>query len=378
MKLLPILLAIACAGSAVAGSASAGAQAVPVTAATARVGDVAVVREGLGTVQALNAATIRVQVTGELDQVTFKEGQSIKKGQLIAQIDPRPFQAQVDQTVATLAKDQALLANAKRDLQRYKTLSANNAVTQQQYDTQVSTVEQDESTAKYDEAAIEAAKIQLGFTTITAPFDGVLGVRLIDVGNIVHPNDANGLVVLTQVQPISVMFALPAVDIPVVQAALKRGAVRATVYASDDATLLDEGELILINNQADPTSGTVQLKARFPNARDQLWPGTFVNVHVTVDDRPNGVTVPLAAVQQGPDCAFVYVVGSDDVARMRRVRVGQSRRGEALIDEGVKGGDRVVTDGFYGLADGAKVAVVSGEAAHQVQGSTSASAGLLP
>ena len=351
---------------------------VPVTAATVAVRDVPLVREGLGTVQALNTATIRVQVSGLLEQVAFKEGQHVTKGQLLAQIDPRPFQATLDQAVATLARDKATLANAKLNLTRTQPLASRGYATNQTLDTQSSIVAQDESSLKIDDAQIAAAKVQLDFTHIVAPFDGVVGIRQIDIGNVVHPSDAQGLVVLTQVQPISVVFALPSANIPAVQAALGRGDVDATAYAADDKTVLDHGTLLLINNEANPSSGTVQLKAQFPNTQNKLWPGTFVNVHVVVDTRHSGTTVPHGAVQQGPSGFYVYVIGVDDVARKRAVTVAQSRNGEALLDSGVTGGERVVTDGQYALTDGAKVVVVSGDAARQVQSSTTASAGMLP
>lgn len=358
--------------------ANAATPTVPVTAATVQTHDVAIIREGLGTVQALNAATIRVQVSGQLTNVAFKEGQFVKKGQLIAQIDPAPFQAQVDQAVATLARDKATLTNARLNLSRTQPLANRGYATNQQLDTQSSVVDQGESTLKIDEAQIAAAKVQLGFTSITAPFDGIVGIRLVDIGNVVHPTDQNGLVVLTQVQPISVVFALPSGDIPAVQDALARGTVGAIAYAADDKTGLDTGRLLLINNQADPNSGTVQLKAQFPNTRKRLWPGTFVNVHVVVETRKNGLTVPSTSIQQGPNGLFVYVIDADDLAHIAPVTVGQARSGESLIDSGLTGAERVVTDGQYGLTDGAKVAVVSGDAAKHVQSSTSASAGMLP
>ncbi len=221
---------------------------VPVTAAAVQTRDVPIVREGLGTVQALNAATIRVQVSGVLEQIAFTEGQFLKKGQFIARIDPRPFQAQLDQAAATLSRDEAILANAKLNLTRTQPLANRGYATNQQLDTQSSTVDQGESTLKIDEAQIAAAKVQVDFTTIKAPFDGIAGIRLIEIGNLVHPTDASGLVVLTQVQPISVLFSLPTVDIPAVQAALDRGTVGAVAYGSDDKTSLDRGTLQLINN----------------------------------------------------------------------------------------------------------------------------------
>ena len=359
------------------GTALAATDAVPVILAVAQGQDVPIIREGLGTVQALEKATIHVQVTGLLERIDFIEGQVLRKGQVIAQVDPSSYKAQFDQTVATRERDKALLANDQRDLERYKMLVATKAVTQQQYDTQTSIVAQARSTIALDDAIVAAAQTQLGFTTITAPFDGIVGLKLIDIGNIVHPTDTTGLTVITQVQPITALFTLPTADIPIVYAALRRGPVTAIAYAPDDKSELDRGGLLLINNVADPATGTVQLKAEFPNARRTLWPGTFVNVHLVVDTRRDGITVPLAAVQQGPTEPYVYVVGSDDIARMRPVTIGQSRDDRVLVDTGLKAGERVVTDGQYGLVDGSKVAM-AGRDTGPVRSSTTASAGMLP
>jgi multidrug efflux system membrane fusion protein len=352
---------------------------VPVSTAVTTAHDVPIVREGLGTVQALNTATLHVQVSGLLERVDFTEDQTVQKGQEIAQIDSRPFKAVLDQAVATLARDKAMLGNARINLNRTQPLATKGYATGQQLDTQTTAVDQAQNTIQIDEALIDAAKIQLSFTTITAPFDGVAGIRLIDVGNVVHPTDTSGLVVITQVQPISVLFSLPSADIPDVQAALKRGAVAAIAYASDDKTELNQGKLLLINNEADPNTGTVRLKAQFPNAERTLWPGTFVNVHVVVDVRKGGITVPLSAVQQGPGTNYVFVVGADNVARMRPVTIGQSRDARLLIESGLKAGEQVVTDGQYGLVDGAAVTVATTAAAVQtVKSSTTGSAGMLP
>jgi multidrug efflux system membrane fusion protein len=360
-------------------TAEAGGPPVPDTDAAAQQSDVAIVREGLGTAQALNTATIHVQVSGLLDRVDFTEGQALKKGQEIAQIDPRPFKAALDQAVATLARDKALLTNARLNLGRTQPLAAKGFATGQLLDTQTAAVDQAQSTIQIDKASIDAAKTQLSFTSVTAPFDGIAGIRLIDVGNVVHPNDPSGLVVLTEVQPISVLLSLPSKDILDVQAALKEGEVEAIAYASDDKTELDRGKLLLIDNQADPTTGTVRLKAQSPNARRNLWPGTFVNIQVVVATRKSGVTVPLSAVQQGPAGSYVYVVGGDAVAQMRGVTVGQSHDGRALIETGLKADEQVVTDGQYSLVDGAKVAVATGEtAARAVKSSNTATAGMLP
>ncbi len=359
------------------GAAHAATDAVPVTLAVARGQDVPIIREGLGTVQALKTATIHVQVSGLLERVDFVEGQVLKKGQEIAQVDASLYKAQFDQAVATRERDEAVLANDQRDLERYKMLAATKAVTQQQYDTQTSLVAQARSTIALDDATVAAARTQLGFTTITAPFDGIVGIQLTDIGNIVHPTDTTGLTVVTQVQPITALFTLPSADIPTVYAALGKGPVTAIAYAPDDKRELDRGRLLLINNVADPATGTVQLKAKFPNVGRTLWPGTFVNVHLVVDTRHDGVTVPLAAVQQGPTDPYVYVVGPDDVARMRPVTIGQSRDDRVLVDTGLKAGETVVTDGQYGLVDGSKVAA-AGPRAGPVRSSTTASAGMLP
>ncbi len=358
--------------------AHAAAPAVPVLIATATAEQVPLLREGLGTVQALNTATIRVQVSGLLDRVDFTEGQFLKKGQEIAQIDPRPYQAQLDQAIATRARDQANLAISRKNLNRTTPLASQGYATTQQLETQTSTLDQAQSTLKIDDALIDAARTQLSFASISAPFDGVTGLRLIDVGNVVHPNDPSGLVILTQVQPIAVLLSLPSADIPDLQAAFERGEVPAVAYASDDKTEIDRGKLLLINNQADPTTGTVQLKAEFPNAHRKLWPGTFVNVHVVVNVQKDGIVVPLGAVQQGPSGTYVFVVDPDSTAHMRPVKTGQSRDAKVLITSGLKAGERVVTDGQYGLTDGAKVAEATGQAAQSVQSTTTGSAGMLP
>jgi multidrug efflux system membrane fusion protein len=353
-------------------------QPVPVTAADVQRQDVPIVLEGLGTVQALYTATIRTQVTGTLEEVDFIEGQKVKRGQLLAQIDPRTYQAQLDQAKAALGRDQAHLANAQLNLQRYTTLAQQRSAPQQQADTQRALVAQEEEIVKADQAAIEYAKTELSYTTITAPFDGVTGVRLIDPGNIVHPTDPTGLVVVTQVQPITVIFPLPSADIPDVQEALANGEVKVDAYTADDKTELDRGLLLLIDNQADPTSGTVRLKAIFPNSADKLWPGVFVNAHVITRVVHDGLTVPLTAVQQGPQGPYVYVVKPEGTVETRLVAVGQSRNNQVLISKGLAAGETVVTAGQYRLTDGRKVAIVKGSETSQVQNKSTASEGMLP
>jgi membrane fusion protein, multidrug efflux system len=351
---------------------------VPVAVAEVHRGDVPIVLEGLGTVQALYTATLRSQVTGTLEEVDYSEGQKVKRGQVLAKIDPRPFQAQLDQAIATLGRDQAHLDNAKANLDRFKPLFKKGFATGEQVDTQTAMVAQLQNTVKADEASIEAARTQLSYTTITAPFDGVTGIRLVDPGNIVHLTDTTGLVVLTQVQPITVIFTLPSSDIPQVQNALAQGEVKVDAYAGDDKTELDEGRLLLIDNQADPVSGTVRLRATFPNAAGRLWPGTFVNAHITTRVHQDGLTIPLTALLQGPDGPYVDVVDENNVVAARPVTAGQSRNDQVLVLSGLAPGETVVTAGQYRLANGTKVAVARGADMALVQNSSTASEGMLP
>jgi len=351
---------------------------VPVTAAKVQQHDVPIVLEGLGTVTPINTATIRTQVQGTLESVDFVEGQEVKRGDVLAKIDPRVYEAQVDQAEAALARDQASLTNAKTNLARTQPLADRGFATQQLLDTQGSQVSQGEGTVALDKAALEAAQTQLSFTTITAPFNGVTGIRRIDPGNIVQPSDLNGLVVLTQLQPIAVIFTLPSANIPQVQQALASGNVSVDVYDAKDKQKLDHGSLMLINNQVDASTGTVQLKASFPNAGKALWPGSFVNVHLTTVVRHDALTVPLTAVLQGPDGAFAYVVGANNVVSTRKVIAGQSRDGQVLIEQGLSAGDTVVTAGQYRLTPGAIADIVPDDQKDLVQNATTASAGMLP
>ncbi|PDT72367.1 efflux RND transporter periplasmic adaptor subunit [Bradyrhizobium sp. C9] len=352
--------------------------AVPVTAARVLQHDVPIVLEGLGTVTPINTATIRTQVQGTLDSVDFVEGKQVKRGDVLARIDPRVYEAQVDQAEAALARDEASLKNARTNLARTQPLANRGFATQQLLDTQDSQVTQGEGTVALDKAALEAAQTQLSFATITAPFDGVTGIRRIDPGNIVHPTDTNGLVVLTQLQPIAVIFTLPSGEIPSVRQALASGDASVDVYDAQNKRKLDHGSLMLINNQVDSTSGTVQLKASFPNAGNTLWPGSFVNVHLTIAVRHDALTVPLTAVRQGPDGSFAYVVGANSVVGIRNVTTGQSRDGQVLIEQGLAANETVVTAGQYRLNPGTKVEIVADDKKDQVQDATTASAGMLP
>ncbi len=349
--------------------------AVPVVTAPVRVRDVPVTLIGLGTVQALNTATIRSQVTGLLQTVNFVEGQRVQRGDTLAQIDPRPYQAKLAQTQAQLGHDQAQLGNLQVNLNRNLPLLKSGFATDQLVTDQRYQSLQLQNTIKSDHATIDDAQTQLSYTTLTAPFDGVTGVRQLDVGNIIHPTDANGLLTITQVQPISVLFTLPAADIAQVQAALAKGPVQAVAYDSTGTQALDTGQLLLVNNLANPNSGTVQLKALFPNLQRRLWPGIFVNVELTTSVVHNATTVPTNAIQLGPNGNFAFVVGADGKAAVVSVTVGQRSRGEALVTQGLRAGEAVVTQGQYRLTAGTQVAA---SAPSQVADSSTATAGMLP
>jgi multidrug efflux system membrane fusion protein len=357
---------------------TAGAAApAPVPAVTARVRkqDVPITLTGVGTVNALNLATIRSQVTGYLQGADFKEGQFVKRGDVLVRIDPRIYQARLEQAQAQLAKDQALLANQKTNLARNEPLLQKGFATDQQVVSERAMIAQTESAVKGDQAAIDYARTELDFATLRAPFDGVTGIRRVDIGNIVNPTDPGGIVVLTQVQPIGVLFTLPTRDIAAVQAALTRGPVAATAYDQSGDRKLDAGALLLINNQADPKSGTVQLKAIFPNAQRQLWAGSFVNVEVTTSVETGALTVPTNALQVNDKGQFVYVVGADHAVSVRPVRVRQRTRGVALVAEGLRDGETVVVQGQYRLKPGTHITPATPD---QVPDTSTASAGMLP
>ncbi len=352
--------------------------AVPVIAATVQKHPVPIVLDGIGTVTALNTAVIRSQVSGLLVGVDFQEGQAVKKGDLLAQIDPRTFQAQLDQAEAALGRDKTHLANAQANLNRYAPLASKGYATEQQLADQQAAVAELQNTIKSDAAAIDSAKTELSYTELTAPFDGVTGIRLLDVGNVIHPTDPSGLVVVTQVQPISVVFTLATSAIPTVQEALSHGPLQAVALSQDGKKELDTGRLLLVDNQANPSSGTVRLKALFPNQQRQLWPGTFVNVRLTTSVDQDGLTIPLDAVQQGPQGQAVFVVGADHKVTLRPVSLRQSLNGEALVDKGVSAGETVVVRGQYRLAPGTLVALADPEHPEAVPNPSTASSGMLP
>jgi multidrug efflux system membrane fusion protein len=303
----------------------------------------------------------------------------------LAQLDPSSLQAQLDQAEANLARDQAHLQNAQLNLGRYVPLEKKGFAPEQQVATQQAMIAQQQATIKGDQAAIEYAKTQLSYTKLVAPFDGVAGIRLLDVGNIVHattsrgfPGEPNALVVVNQVQPISVMITLAAADIPKVQDALAKGSVEVIALSADGKTELDTGTLAAIDNQASTTSGTITLKAIFPNRNRRLWPGMFVNIRVVTSVQNNGLTVPLEAVQQGPQGQYVFVVGPDHKVSMQPVSVSETLNGEALIEKGLSAGETVVTRGQYRLTPGTVVSLADPNDPAAVPNPTTASAGLLP
>jgi multidrug efflux system membrane fusion protein len=330
---------------------------VPVLAATPRVQDVPVYLDGVGAVRALNNVLVRPQVDGKLIVVNFTEGQDVKKGDVLAEIDPVIYKAQYDQAVAKKAQDEAQLANQRLDLIRYQQLAASNAGSKQQADTQRAVVAQQEALVNADQAAIDNAQAMLGYTKIIAPLSGRAGLRQVDQGNIIHAADATGLVIITQLQPIAVLFSLPQQQIVRVNAASANGALTVDVFGNDGTTVIDTGTLKGIDNQVDPTTGTLKLKAEFPNASFQLWPGQFVNVRLKVDTLAQAVVVPTSAVQRGPAGTFSYVIGEGDIVTAKPVVVTQQNETDAVIASGLSPTDRVVTTGFANLSDGAKVII---------------------
>jgi multidrug efflux system membrane fusion protein len=352
------------------------APAIPVVTEKVRVSDVPMVMSGIGTVEPYNVVSVRAQVTGTIDQVGFVEGQTVQPGSLIAQLDPRPYQAALQQAEANLGRDQANLSNAQVDLGRYVPLAKLGYATAQQVADQTSTVSQLQATILADKAAIFNAQTQLGYTTITSPINGVTGIRGVDIGNILQPGSTTPIVTITQIQPISIEFTLPQKDVPAVQEGMAKGTLKTTAYGQDDRTELGQGTLLLVDNTINQSSGTVQLKATFPNANRALWPGEFVNVQLTVAVRHDGISVPLSALQQGQTGNLVYVVQPGGGVQQRQVAVAQTLDGRALIDHGLTAGDTVVTAGQYRLSDGVKVSEAPASDP-QVQNSTEASAGML-
>lgn len=349
---------------------------VPVVAEQVRVSDVPTVLVGIGSVVAYNVVQVHAQVTGTIDKIGFTEGQTVHPGSLIAQLDPRPFQAALQQAEAALARDTANLVADQADLSRYATLLKRGFATAQQVSDQTATVDGLQAAIAGDKAAIFNAQTQLSYTTIAAPIDGVTGIQGVDIGNIVQPSSTTPIVTITQIQPISVVFTLPQDDVPAVQKAMAGSRLRAIAYDQNDRTKLDEGTLLLVNNTVNQSSGTIQLKATFANANRTLWPGEFVNVRLILSQQHNAITVPLDALQQGSQGPQVYVVAPNGTVQQRVVTIGETLDGRALIDSGLQPDDVVVTQGQYRLDDGVKVVKVpAGDP--RVQNSTEASAGML-
>ena len=338
------------------GNPNVDTHAIPAAVGVAERKDVPVYLTGLGTVQAFNTVTVKVRVDGQLDKINFAEGQNVKSGDVLAQIDPRPFQAALDLAIATEAKDQAQLENARLDLKRYQT-AGTLANTQQQIDTQGALVRQLEATVAADQANIEAARTQLDYATIKAPLPGRTGIRLVDQGNIVHATDTTGLVVITQQQPISVIFTLPQDQLQKVIHQMTSASAPLNVFASgrNDQRQLGEGTLALVDNVIDQTTGSVRLKATFPNENSALWPGQFVNIRLLLKTLPQAVTVPSTAIQRGPDGMYVYTVKPDQTIAMQTVAVGQMTDGTAVVDNGLAAGTQIVIDGQSRLQSGSRI-----------------------
>src|SRR6184192_4986760 len=329
---------------------------VPVVVATAQRGDLPVYFNGLGTVTAFNTVTVRSRVDGQIVNVAFKEGQYVHEGDVLVQIDPRPFQVQLEQAEGQLAKDQAQRKDAEVNLERYKLLFKEGVIPQQQLDTQAALVGQFDGSIKSDQSQVDNAKLQLTYCRITAPISGRVGLRLIDPGNIVHATDANGLIVIAQLQPIAVLFSLPQDDLPQVNAKLRAGVqLNVDAFDRDDTQKIASGKLLTIDNQIDPTTGTYKLKSIFNNADNALFPNQFVNVHLLVDTKHDLTIVPAPAIQRGPQGTYVYAVGSDNTVKIRPVTIAQTTGNRIGLSSGVNAGDIVVIDGQDKLQDGSKV-----------------------
>jgi multidrug efflux system membrane fusion protein len=340
---------------------------VPIVAGTVTQHDVPIYLSGVGTVIAYNTDIVRAQIQGQLISINFTEGQTVHAGDLLAQIDPRPYQALIDQYAGNLERDQAQLKNAQANLARYTTLGGKGWATPQLIETQQAQVGELLAAIKTDNALIEAAKVQLSYTRLTSPIDGVVGIRQIDVGNIISPSNTNGLVVVTQLNPISLIFTLPETSLPQIQQQQQttKMPLKVLAYNQGNTMKLDEGELGLVNNEILQTTGSIQLKANFANKGKKLWPGELVNARLLVDMRHNGLTVPAAVVQQGSKGPYAYVVNPDGTVAIRPIKVAEISDGQALIDSGLKADEQVVVDGQYKLQPGTHVTLLHGKAAQE-------------
>src|SRR3954465_3397189 len=350
-----------------ASATPAPAPAVPIVAGVVTQHEVPIYLSGVGTVIAYNTDVVRAQIQGQIMSINFTEGQTVHAGDLLAQIDPRPYQALIDQYTANLERDQAQLINAQANLTRYTTLGQKGWATPQLLETQKAQVGQLVAAVKADQALIDSAKVELSYTRLTSPIDGVVGILHMDVGNIISPSTANGLVVVTQLDPISLIFTLPEGVLPQIlgQQQATKTPLSVLAYNQDDTLELGKGVLALVNNEILQTTGSIQLKATFPNKSRTLWPGELVNARLLITTRHNGLTVPASVVQQGPNGAYAYVIKSDSTVAIRPLKVAQITDGEALIDSGLKVGEQVVVDGQYRLQPGTPVTILHGEAADE-------------
>jgi len=342
------------------GGQGRGQMVIPIAATKAEVRDLPVILNGLGSVEAYNTVAVKSRIDGQLVQVAFREGQEVKQGDLLALIDPRPYQVQLSQTQATLFKDQSALKDAKVNLERFQQLYKDGVIPKQQLDTQDSLAGQLEGAVRADQAQVDNVKLNLDYTRITAPVSGRIGLRLIDAGNIVHASDSNGLLVITQLQPIAVIFSLPQDTLQSVAQHMRNGRLQVEAYSRDDQTKIATGTLLTIDNQIDVTTGTGKLKAVFENKDRSLWPNQFVNIHLLLEVRKNNTVVPAAAIQRGPQGTYVFTVKPDKTAEMRPVTVAFSEGNYSALSQGVKPGDVVVTDGQDKLQQGTKVEIAGG------------------
>lgn len=331
---------------------------IPVVAATARRGNMPVYLQGIGTVSAFNTVTVKPRIDGQLLSVNFQEGQFVNKGDILAQIDPKPFEVALDQAKGALAKDQAALKDAQVNYQRDQELFKDQIIARQQLETQGATADQFRGSLEGDQAAIDSAKLNLSYTDITAPISGRIGLRLVDAGNMIHAADANGLAVIAQMQPIAVLFNIPEDQLPPVLEKLRGGAkLRVEAFDRDMTKKLAEGTLLTVDNEIDQTTGTSRMKAVFPNGDFALFPNQFVNIKLWLDTKAGAIIVPAVAIQRGPTGTFVYLVQPDSIVTVRQVRVGMTVNNDVSVDEGLAPGDNVVVDGAEKLTDGMKVVV---------------------
>jgi membrane fusion protein, multidrug efflux system len=338
---------------------SAARPSVPVTVATATVRDVPIYYGALGTIAALNTVAVRAQINGQLVSIDFRQGQEVHQGDVLAKIDPAPLKAALDQAVAKKSQDEAQLINVQKDLARFHTLAIKNYESQQNVDAQQAKVDVAKASIDADQAAIEAARTQLDYATITAPIDGVVGFRQLDIGNIIHTTDVSPLTVLTQIKPCTAVFTLPQSDLGPVREAMLRGDVPVLAFDQDDQKQLAEGKLLLINNQIDQTTSTIQLKAEFPNQDERLWPGEFVHIRMLITTRKNAVTIPAIALQRGPEGYYVWVVKPDETVEQRPITAQTASEDVVIATKGLNAGETVVLEGQSRLDVGARVAIKS-------------------